>query len=158
MLKYSKFLFNGIRGRNPVQVTLFVTSRCNLRCKMCFYWEPIENSSKGEISLNEIEKISKSMPNFTWLLIGGGEPFIRKDLPDIITHFYNNNDILGSSKMREKHLLFFSMVISYLALLYLLFINIFRKTFILSDWLVIAIDLFVKLFIEFYILFIRRTR
>tara|TARA_B100000315_G_scaffold258440_1_gene310560 strand:- start:355 stop:1488 length:1134 start_codon:yes stop_codon:yes gene_type:complete len=64
---------------------------------MCFYWEPIENSSKGEISLNEIEKISKSMPNFTWLLIGGGEPFIRKDLPDIITHFYNNNDIKNVS-------------------------------------------------------------
>ena len=87
MLKYSKYLFNGIRKKNPVQFTLFVTSRCNLRCKMCFYWEPIENSSRGEISLDEIKKISQSMPNFTWLLIGGREPFNRKDLPEIVKIF-----------------------------------------------------------------------
>jgi radical SAM protein with 4Fe4S-binding SPASM domain len=64
---------------------------------MCFYWEPIENSSRGEISLDEIEKISQSMPNFTWLLIGGGEPFIRKDLPEIVKIFYDNNNIKNVS-------------------------------------------------------------
>ena len=60
---------------------------------MCFYWEPVENKSTHEISLNEIEKISKSLPNFFWLLIGGGEIFVRKDLPEIIKTFYKNNNI-----------------------------------------------------------------
>ena len=32
------------------------------------------------MSLSEIEKISKSMSNFFWLLLGGGEVFVRKDI------------------------------------------------------------------------------
>ena len=89
--KYLNFVYNGFLKKAPVQVTLFVTSRCNIRCKMCFYWEPVENKSTHEISLDEIEKISKSMPNFFWLLVGGGEIFVRKDLPEIIKIFYKNN-------------------------------------------------------------------
>ena len=85
--KYLNFIYNGLLKKAPVQVTLFVTSRCNIRCKMCFYWEPVENKSSHEISLEEIEKISQSMPNFFWLLVGGGEIFVRKDLHKIIEIF-----------------------------------------------------------------------
>ena len=91
--KYINFVHNGITRSVPVQITLFVTSRCNIRCKMCFYWEPVENKSTHEISLEEIEKISKSMPNFFWLLLGGGEVFVRQDLPEIVEMFYKNNNI-----------------------------------------------------------------
>jgi len=93
LTKYLNFALNGIFKRAPVQVTLFVTSRCNIRCKMCFYWEPIEIKSTNELTLAEIEKISNNMPRFFWLLIGGGEPFVRKDLPNIIQCFYANNGI-----------------------------------------------------------------
>jgi len=91
--KYINFVYNGITRSAPVQLTLFVTSRCNIRCKMCFYWEPVENKSTHEISLEEIKKISKSMPDFFWLLLGGGEPFVRQDLPKIVETFYKNNNI-----------------------------------------------------------------
>ncbi len=91
--KYGQFIINGTFRRNPVQLTLFVTSRCNIRCKMCFYWEPVETPTISEIQLEEIEKISQSMPPFFWLLIGGGEPFVRKDLGKIIKCFYDNNGI-----------------------------------------------------------------
>ena len=40
--KYGRFIRNGVSRRAPVQLTLFITSRCNIRCKMCFYWEPVE--------------------------------------------------------------------------------------------------------------------
>ena len=91
--KYINFVYNGLRKTSPVQLTLFVTSRCNIRCKMCFYWEPVENKSTHEITVEEVEKISKSMPNLFWLLIGGGEVFVRKDLPEIIKMFYINNNV-----------------------------------------------------------------
>lgn len=91
--KYFQFVVNGALRKSPVQVTLFVTSRCNIRCKMCFYWEPVENSSTGEITLDETRKLSEKMPPFFWLLIGGGEPFVRKDLAKIVKYFYDNNGI-----------------------------------------------------------------
>ena len=91
--KYINFLYNGLTRSAPVQLTLFVTSRCNIRCKMCFYWEPVENKASHEISLEEIDKISKSMPDFFWLLISGGEAFVRGDLPEIVETFYKNNNI-----------------------------------------------------------------
>ena len=90
---YYRFLRNGITKQAPVQLTLFVTSRCNIRCKMCFYWEPIESPTREEITLPEVEAISKSLPKFFWLLIGGGEPFVRQDLPQIVHAFYRQNGI-----------------------------------------------------------------
>ena len=91
--KYINFIYTGFTRSAPLQLTLFVTSRCNIRCKMCFYWEPVENKSTHEISVEEVKKISKSMPNFFWLLISGGEAFVRPDLPEIVETFYQNNKI-----------------------------------------------------------------
>ena len=50
--------------------------------------------------------------------------------------------------MNRKLLQFFSLVISALALLYLLFANLIRGTFIASDWAVVSVDLGVKVVIE----------
>jgi len=49
-----------------------------------------------------------------------------------------------------------SLIISALALLYLLFINVYKRTFVSSDWLVVTVDLFAKLLIE--IIVILKTR
>ncbi len=76
----------------PVQVTHFVTSKCNARCQHCFYWSEL-NKKKDELTLDEIKKISKSMPSFFFLIISGGEPFLRDDLDEIIKTYYENNNI-----------------------------------------------------------------
>jgi hypothetical protein len=60
--------------------------------------------------------------------------------------------------MKPKSLLGLSMIISALALLYLLFANIYRVTFVFSDWLVVAIDILAKVIIELIILFKKTTR
>lgn len=74
----------------PEQVTFFVTARCNFRCKMCFY---TKEKPTDELSFNEYEKISRSMPDFHWMLISGGEPFLRDDLPRICRLFIENNRV-----------------------------------------------------------------
>jgi len=55
--------------------------------------------------------------------------------------------------MNQTALQFLSLVISSLTLLYLLFINIFRNTFISTDWVVVFVDLTAKVIIESIILF-----
>lgn len=57
--------------------------------------------------------------------------------------------------MRHKVLQGISLMISALALLYLLFINLYRSTFVASDWLVVAIDLAAKVIVEL-IIFVER--
>lgn len=54
--------------------------------------------------------------------------------------------------MRTRILQAVSLIISSLALLYLLFVNIYRHAFIISDWIVVAFDLFVKVVIEIALL------
>ncbi|MEE8585035.1 MAG: hypothetical protein V3T83_09310, partial [Acidobacteriota bacterium] len=59
-LQIAKRLF--VKRGLPVNLIFFVTSRCNLLCKHCFYWEEL-NKRSGELSFEEIEKISRSLPN-----------------------------------------------------------------------------------------------
>lgn len=72
-------------------VILFVTAACNARCRTCFYWE--ELNQRGDLTWEEIKKISATMPPFTDLWLSGGEPMLRKDLPEILHLFYVNNGI-----------------------------------------------------------------
>lgn len=72
-------------------VVFFITSRCNALCKTCFYWE--ELNKKGDLTFDEIEKLSRTMPSFCDLLLSGGEPSLRADLPQIVNLFYKNNEI-----------------------------------------------------------------
>jgi len=72
-------------------VILFVTSRCNAFCKTCFYWD--ELNRPGDLSIEQIEKISRTMPQITDLWISGGEPTMRHDLSKIIDAFVTHNGI-----------------------------------------------------------------
>lgn len=76
----------------PIYVTYFVTNKCNLKCQHCFYSTEL-NQPKKELTLNEINDISKTMGSFLVLLYSGGEPFLRKDLPEITQIFYTKNRI-----------------------------------------------------------------
>jgi len=44
-----------------------------------------------ELSLDEIQKISRSMGNLLWLAFSGGEIYLRDDLVEISRIFYKNN-------------------------------------------------------------------
>ncbi|RMF92319.1 MAG: 4Fe-4S cluster-binding domain-containing protein [Candidatus Schekmanbacteria bacterium] len=71
-------------------VILFVTQRCNARCKTCFSWKTDPQKLKNELSIDEYEKITSKMRDFVWLSIGGGEPFLREDIAEIVNLFHKN--------------------------------------------------------------------
>jgi MoaA/NifB/PqqE/SkfB family radical SAM enzyme len=69
----------------PVSYTVSVTSRCNSRCKTC----NIYKKKSPELAPEEYEKIFKTIGGSAyWVTISGGEPFLRKDLFDIVYNIY----------------------------------------------------------------------
>ena len=90
MLRLAKYLF--VKNTNgPIQLIHFVTSKCNARCMHCFYWKNL-NKNK-DLTLEEITKISKTLPNLYFLLISGGEPFTRNDFAELIRAYYANSPV-----------------------------------------------------------------
>ena len=88
--KYFDFFLGKISGKiRWGYVIFFVTNRCNAKCKHCFYWQNL--NKKDELSLEEIDKISKKLGMVQVLLLSGGEPVLRDDLFDIISIFIRNN-------------------------------------------------------------------
>jgi MoaA/NifB/PqqE/SkfB family radical SAM enzyme len=79
------------RDKRLGTLILFVTSRCNAFCKTCFYWD--ELNRPGDLTLTQIEKISRTMPPITDLWLSGGEPTLRPDLSRIVDAFVANNGI-----------------------------------------------------------------
>ncbi|MFH1461889.1 MAG: radical SAM protein [bacterium] len=71
--------------KKPVHLILYVTNKCNLRCKTCFV--DFDRYIEAELTLEEIERIALYLNELIWLDIGGGEPFLRKDLPEICEKF-----------------------------------------------------------------------
>lgn len=73
-------------------VIFFVTGQCNARCQHCFYWKNLGPDHAG-LALDKIERIARSMPPFRTLLLSGGEPTLRQDLPQLIDIFRRHNQI-----------------------------------------------------------------
>ena len=71
------------RNGMPVAVIHFMTARCNLRCGHCFYKDTLDAPDRGEQSLEQLEKTTREMGPMLWYGLGGGEPFLRDDLPEV---------------------------------------------------------------------------
>ncbi len=81
-----------LAGRKPLKLVIFfVTSLCNAKCRTCFYWQ--ELNQRGDLTWEEIKQLSSTMPRFTDLWLSGGEPMLRRELPEILHLFYVNNGI-----------------------------------------------------------------
>jgi len=80
--------------RQPIQLTFFVTRKCNARCPFCFYLNSTDKpaDTTAELSLAEIETIAQSMGDLLWLAFSGGEIYLRKDLVEISKVFYEHNN------------------------------------------------------------------
>jgi len=61
-----------------------VTTACNFRCDHCFV---DFLSSKRDLKLHHYQQLAADSESLMWLDIGGGEPFLRKDLADIVCAF-----------------------------------------------------------------------
>ena len=76
--------------RTPLIATLLVTNRCNLKCNYC-YARVFERKIE-DMPLQEIFKIIDGLKALGTVLVvlSGGEPLLRDDLPDIISHVKKN--------------------------------------------------------------------
>ena len=71
----------------PMAMIYFVTKTCNCTCAHCFYWESLNKPRPKELTLEELNKITDGLGKLLYLRLSGGEPFIRKDLFEIISLF-----------------------------------------------------------------------
>ena len=88
MLKQGMRVLN---KKGVANLIYFVTNKCNCKCEHCFFWKEL-NKCDDELTLEEVEKISKTMKDMLYLTLSGGEPFLRQDLPDLVGAFYKNSN------------------------------------------------------------------
>lgn len=72
---------------NPLTLTFSVTAACQSRCQTCnigAVYQENPKIAKNNLSLDEIEKVFKSLGPIYFFNVSGGEPFMRKELPEII--------------------------------------------------------------------------
>lgn len=65
--------------RLPSDISIITTYRCPMRCMMCNIWQNPTNPNE-ELRPEELSML----PDFKFVNITGGEPFVREDLPEII--------------------------------------------------------------------------
>lgn len=101
----AKYIYTKATGR-PKLVNLEITKLCNARCDFCDYWQ-----TKHEERITDYRPVIKKI-NPLVTVITGGEPMLRKDLPDIVrqikecssfifTSMVTKGDLLNVEKARE---------------------------------------------------------
>jgi MoaA/NifB/PqqE/SkfB family radical SAM enzyme len=88
---YIQYLRGAFRPIQLESLFLFVTSACNSKCRTCFYWDELNQGR--DLTLEQLESLSRTAPQFHKLWISGGEPFLRKELAQIVELFYHNNRV-----------------------------------------------------------------
>jgi MoaA/NifB/PqqE/SkfB family radical SAM enzyme len=84
------------RPISPVFLNILVTSVCDMRCTHCFFTDELDDRPRKKLQMktDEIARISETLGgNLGVLVLAGGEPFTRKDLPEIVRAFYENNKL-----------------------------------------------------------------
>jgi MoaA/NifB/PqqE/SkfB family radical SAM enzyme len=86
-------LYKGVRSSfirpvDPITLTYSITAACQSRCRTCniglmFRKDP--ERDKRDLDLEEIEKVFQRLGKIYFLNISGGEPYLRDDLPGIIS-------------------------------------------------------------------------
>jgi MoaA/NifB/PqqE/SkfB family radical SAM enzyme len=93
-----KYLYIRATGR-PKLVNLEVTKLCNAKCDFCDYWQ-----TKHEVRLSDYRSVIKKI-NPLVVMITGGEPMLRKDLPDIVRQVKESSIFIFTSMVTKGDLL-----------------------------------------------------
>lgn len=85
-----------ITWKNPISIVHFITMRCNARCKHCFINFDDPETFRSDMTLAEIQEMSKHMGNsLINVNLTGGEPFLRRDIFEIAEAYFKNAGILS---------------------------------------------------------------
>lgn len=93
-IQYYRHLYKALIKYNqlPSYFIYYPTSRCNLKCSHCFYYDSL-NKKFNELTIIELEEITKTMNPILSLILTGGEPYLRHDLDKIVKIFYENTRV-----------------------------------------------------------------
>ncbi len=69
----------------PLSVILQITRRCNFSCVFCS-----ETLEMPDSTLEQLERMRNNLLGVPRIYLSGGEPLLRKDLPEIFDLFYGN--------------------------------------------------------------------
>lgn len=75
---------------NPPEALLAVTYKCNAKCHMCNTWQ-YPSKNKDEVTPRDLEKLPGG---YRFANVTGGEPFLRKDIEDILEVVLSKTDRL----------------------------------------------------------------
>lgn len=92
--RYGRVLAGGVTS--PVILNILITSVCDMRCVHCFFTEELDDKPRKKLQMTteQLARISETLGGkLPILIIAGGEPFTRKDLPEVVRAFYENNDL-----------------------------------------------------------------
>lgn len=71
----------------PANITVSVSYRCNSRCKTCNVWL----LPNDDLTLPEWDRVYRSLGRAPyWFTFSGGEPTLRKDLPEMVASAYGH--------------------------------------------------------------------
>ena len=83
-----------LKKTEPVSIVHFITNRCNARCSFCFIDFDNPNTFKNELTLNEIDILTKNLgKSLLNVNLTGGEPFARKEIIEIAKLYIKNTTI-----------------------------------------------------------------
>ena len=107
----------------PKRIVFFVTKKCNLNCRHCFYIP--HQSSAIEMSLSQIQQLACSTKNnLRQMIFTGGEPFLRDDFYDIVFSFAENGcqimNINTNGIFTEKIRLFLEKVLKETSVIFMM--------------------------------------
>jgi MoaA/NifB/PqqE/SkfB family radical SAM enzyme len=72
-------------GVLPLSVILQITRKCNFSCVFCSETEKMEDPN-----LEELQRMKDNLYGVPRIYLSGGEPLLRKDLPEILDMFYGS--------------------------------------------------------------------
>ena len=85
---FKSLIFNQI----PNYAIVYVDGRCNMHCDFCCH-AAMDARKSGRVSPSNWGYAFKRAKSLLHLTITGGEPFLRKDLTDIISEIINNSGV-----------------------------------------------------------------
>lgn len=92
----------GKRERKLAGVQLDVTSKCNLRCKTCYFFKD-ECSETKNLSFDEIEKLLRRYryeENIYQAWLFGGEPTLRPDVIDLTYRLFPVATVISNGQIK----------------------------------------------------------
>ena len=121
LYNFLPYHFGKGKAFHPLSVTLLVSYRCNLRCKMCFYYNEVEKDKtckliedrvKEELTLNQIKDLidqcaKMKVKVFT---IHGGEPLLYPNIFEVskyardkgmLVNFVSNGTLLNEDVAKK---------------------------------------------------------